>query len=441
MRDITLGPTFYQYFTTRAFATGIPGTLGGSPVISAYEDNNDTQITAGVSLSVDFDSVTGLNLITVVAISGNGFENGKSYALVITTGTVDSVSVVGEVVGEFTIGQSAAVQKLGYIGPRGLGVWLDDGASNTNTVLGTDGTENNPVSTIAAATTLATALGSQRFYLINGTQITLDQGYEGYDFKGIGLMNQVDLDSQDVDMSHFENLILTGTQGGSQYIHAEQCQLQALLNAKIAARFCDITGDITLRVATNQTFDFCSSATPGGGTPDLIFPGAGGATLVNWRHYSGGLTVKDARLNDVMSYETDGQLIIDSSCTSLEIWIRGMVNPITDNGTTSIIRREAAYDEAAIARRVNPQVNTALPNVTFEMYDSTNHNPATGLTVTGERSLDGGAYGAVSGSIAEISDGTYQFDADAADINGALVVWKFSASGADDTFVHVKTAA
>jgi hypothetical protein len=120
MRDITLGITFYHYFTTRAFATGIPTTLAGTPVISAYEDNNVTQITAGVSVTADFDSVTGLNLITVVATTGNGFENGKSYALVITTGTVGGVSVVGEVVGEFTIGQSAAAVDLAN-GTDGLG--------------------------------------------------------------------------------------------------------------------------------------------------------------------------------------------------------------------------------------------------------------------------------------------------------------------------------
>ena len=94
-----------------------------------------------------------------------------------------------------------------------------------------------------------------------------------------------------------------------------------------------------------------------------------------------------------------------------------------------------------IARALLPQVNTAFSNITFEMYDDTNHNPTAGLTVTGERSLNGGAYASVSGSINQISDGTYQFDALAADMNGALIVFKFTASGADDTFVHIKTAS
>ena len=120
MRDITLEDTIYPKFTTRAFATGIPTTLAGTPVVSAYENDSATQITAGVTLSVDHDSVTGLNMVTVAATAANGFENGKEYALVITTGTVGGVSVVGEVIEQFTIGSAAAAVDLAN-GTDGLG--------------------------------------------------------------------------------------------------------------------------------------------------------------------------------------------------------------------------------------------------------------------------------------------------------------------------------
>ncbi len=120
MRDITLENTIYMRFTTRAFATGIPTTLAGTPVLSIYEENNLTQITTGVSISVDYDSVTGLNQVTIVATSANGYENGKSYDLIITTGTVDGVSVVGEVVGSFTVRSSAAAVDLANV-TDGLG--------------------------------------------------------------------------------------------------------------------------------------------------------------------------------------------------------------------------------------------------------------------------------------------------------------------------------
>ena len=120
MRDITLADTFYHFFTTRAFATGIPTVLAGTPVVSIYENDSATEITAGITLGVDHDSRVGLNLLTIVATGANGYEAGKDYTIVITTGTVDSVSVVGEVVGQFSIGRSAAAVDLAN-GTDGLG--------------------------------------------------------------------------------------------------------------------------------------------------------------------------------------------------------------------------------------------------------------------------------------------------------------------------------
>jgi len=105
--DRTLEDTFYILFTSED-ADGFPIALLGSPVVSVYEDSSLAQITAGVSLSVDHDGITGLNLATVVATAGNGFETGKDYAAVITTGTVGGTSLAGKVVERFSLGLSAA---------------------------------------------------------------------------------------------------------------------------------------------------------------------------------------------------------------------------------------------------------------------------------------------------------------------------------------------
>jgi len=118
--DYTVGDTLYLMFTTRAFATGIPTVLAGTPVVSAYENDSATQITAGITLGVSHDSVAGMNLLTIVATGANGYESGKDYNMVITTGTVDSVSVIGEVVGTFSLGRSAAAADLAN-GTDGLG--------------------------------------------------------------------------------------------------------------------------------------------------------------------------------------------------------------------------------------------------------------------------------------------------------------------------------
>ena len=82
--------------------------------------------------------------------------------------------------------------------------------------------------------------------------------------------------------------------------------------------------------------------------------------------------------------------------------------------------------------------NTALANFPFSMTDSTNHNPAPLLTVTATRSIDGGAY--ASGTITnmtEIGNGSYQCDLGAGDLNGDTIIFRFTASGADDLTITV----
>ncbi len=106
--DYQLEATLYLPFTTRAFATGIPTVLAGSPAIDIYEDVTATPIVTGETLAVSLNSVAGFNMLTVTATAATGFEAGKSYTAIIEAGTVDSVSVVGEVVAHFTLGLTAA---------------------------------------------------------------------------------------------------------------------------------------------------------------------------------------------------------------------------------------------------------------------------------------------------------------------------------------------
>ena len=141
MTDYVVSETQYIAFTTRAFASGIPTVLAGVPVVSAYEDAGLTQITAGITLGVDHDSVVGLNMLTIVATGANGYEAGKSYNLVVTTGTVGGVSVVGEVVGQFTLGRSAAAVDLANAtdGLSALKTLIDTAQADLDTITGSDG--------------------------------------------------------------------------------------------------------------------------------------------------------------------------------------------------------------------------------------------------------------------------------------------------------------
>jgi hypothetical protein len=87
----------------------------------------------------------------------------------------------------------------------------------------------------------------------------------------------------------------------------------------------------------------------------------------------------------------------------------------------------------------NVKKNQALAGFTFIMTDSTNHNPATGKTVTAQRSLDGAALGAASNTVVEISNGLYKIDLAAADVNGNVVLLRFTATGCDDRDILIIT--
>lgn len=83
--------------------TGLPATLAGTPALSVYKANGTTESTAGITLTADFDSRTGLNHVRIDTSADAFYATGNDYQVVITTGTVDSVSVVGYVVAEFSI--------------------------------------------------------------------------------------------------------------------------------------------------------------------------------------------------------------------------------------------------------------------------------------------------------------------------------------------------
>jgi hypothetical protein len=100
--DIRLGNTIDIKFWTED-ASGAPITLAGTPAVAAYVGNSTTEITAGITLTVDFDSRTGLHNVRVVATALNGYGSATDVALALTAGTVSGVSAVGKIVGAFSI--------------------------------------------------------------------------------------------------------------------------------------------------------------------------------------------------------------------------------------------------------------------------------------------------------------------------------------------------
>lgn len=161
--DFDASAVIYGKFTTFRPSTGAAYTLGGTPALSVYKDGSTTQSTTGVTLTADFDSVTGLNHFAIdTSADGTFYASGSFFDIVITTGTVDSVSVVGSVVGRFTIRKTSSLKPttagrtldVSSGGEAGLD-WANVG--NPTTSVNLSGTT---VSTTQAVASVSGAVGS-----------------------------------------------------------------------------------------------------------------------------------------------------------------------------------------------------------------------------------------------------------------------------------------
>ena len=263
---------------------------------------------------------------------------------------------------------------LVYQGEYGPGVYCDSGAANTNTVVGTDGTEKNPVSTLTAARTLADAVGVRAYYIAGNSTFTLAATHEDWEFFGLGSVmdNLLDLGSQDADRSTFINLTIQGVQGGAERIELDRCAIQDVSGAGVTtlhviAKETGFVDEFEIDTSNDNEFVDCFSQVAGTTAPIIIATGAAGTAA--FRRYSGGIELKSLSASHNLSIEGMGQVIFNADCNvNANVSIRGLFT-ITDNtaGMNSLTI-EAVFNRAAI----NAEADTALSD-----YDGPTRTEAT----------------------------------------------------------------
>lgn len=102
--DRAAGATLdFKFTSTAAGSSDTPYTLSGGTV-SVYKDNSDVQSTAGVTLTADFDTITGLNHVRITTGSdGTFYSAGSEFQIVLTAGSIDGVDHTGYVIGSFSL--------------------------------------------------------------------------------------------------------------------------------------------------------------------------------------------------------------------------------------------------------------------------------------------------------------------------------------------------
>jgi hypothetical protein len=109
--DYDAATVVYGKFTTYQPSTGASFTLAGSPAIQVYKDNSTTQSSSGVTLTTDFDSVTGFNHFAVDTSSdGTFYSAGSFFDVMLSAGSVNSVNVAGSAIASFTLRKDSALK-------------------------------------------------------------------------------------------------------------------------------------------------------------------------------------------------------------------------------------------------------------------------------------------------------------------------------------------
>jgi len=95
---------FVDFFFSTHQADGTPIILDGTPAVSVYRGGSPaSSTTVGITLTVNASSVTGFHHVRIDTAADAFYAIANDYAAVITTGTVDGVSVVGTVLAAFSI--------------------------------------------------------------------------------------------------------------------------------------------------------------------------------------------------------------------------------------------------------------------------------------------------------------------------------------------------
>jgi hypothetical protein len=195
---------------------------------------------------------------------------------------------------------------------------------------------------------------------------------------------------------------------------------------------------------------------------DVPAPNISGVPLVDLVRVVGGLvpTPNTAGIPDVNLAEWLDVAPLALSSQRVQVLVGAMAaNVITAaaiNAATITAAKfgAGAVDAAAlatdainkIADALLPEANVALSDIPFLFVAASDHvTPVTGASGTAvTRSIDSAAFGAGTGTIAEVGNGIYQYDASAADMNGGKITFRFTGTGGtpgapDDTFISIIT--
>lgn len=495
------GDTVYCFFDSYDSA-GASVSITGLAVtdIEIYKNGSTTQRTSdnGYTLldtdGIDFDGAVGLNGFSVDTSDNSdaGFwADGAQYLIHVNAVTIDGQTVrfsymltLGYLLRPTTTGRKLDVSSGGEAGLD----WANVGSpTTTQTLSGTTVKTATDVETdtqdiqsrLPAALTAGGNMKSDMLALNGGTQSAADLrdfADDGYDpatnkVQGVVLVDTTtSLGTDAVNDASFADGLVTQIQTGLATSSA-----LSTVGTDVSTVLTRIGTPTNLGSGANLSANLVDVESQ---TDDIGAAGAG-LTAIPWNsawdaevqsEVEDGLVVH--RLDELLNADSDidgaappavgsvfhelmskttGSFTFDRATDSLEaVRDRGDAAWITAVGFSTLTQADIRTATGLASANLDTQLsgiqadlpvklvaNTAYSGFPFVMVDSSDA-PLTGLTVTAQRSLDGGAFVACANSPVEVSSGLYKIDLAAADTNASnFVTLKFSATGAKTRFVVI----
>lgn len=240
-------------------------------------------------------------------------------------------------VDQIIVSKAVVNRSIGYADGA---VWLDTNASNTGTVINTDGVADNPVSTIAAALTLCTNIGISRIRVAAGSTFTMAADFSNFEIMGDNYT--IAFGGQTITNAKIVGATVSGTFLGATAILTD-CIINAITGPGLTLRNCyfnEVT--MTNNGTAGWYINDCRSRIAGTGRVTFDFGAAAGSTGLSLRNYSGGIELTNMGQvgTDNASLEGNGNIVLAASCIGGTAVIRGNFD-LTDNSATTTITQTA----------------------------------------------------------------------------------------------------
>ena len=342
----------------------------------------------GWSGGMTFNNIQSGDIISMEGVGGTITVNGTGGSINVR-GTFENV--VDGSSAAVSITQVATLNRASAAGYDLGSVWIDTLVGTAGTINYVNGTADNPVDSLADATTIAASLNYRSFNLLRGSSVTLSQTYQGYSIRAGGA--SINMGAQDVGGTIFEDALISGTATGSTQVLFGRCKLTNTTIPSSGMLNCSISGTLTL-LAGSYVLERCYDS-PDAGTSILDFGATTANTSVEVHEWNGNLRIDNLGANgtDEITISMVGPLLtISASCTGGTLNIAGQVEVNDLSGGAVTINRNAQLDR--------PQITALQSDVTS--IKTVTDSAETGAAVTGTLSTT-----QMSTDLTEVTDDHY----------------------------------